>query len=205
MLIKRYLLSSFLLSSLLMVSSQLYAIEPGMYVGLDILDGSIDAEDVISDNGVTFSPDGDSVTGGGLILGFASSQYFAIELGANYLNDIDLNATTSSDTGTREQYMGYFAAKPIIPIGPKFNLFARLGVGYMYIDYEFDQDSGSDYDTSNWDAYGAVGFSFTPTENFEIALAYNQMGDDDGDLSYGSLEFSYHMTTKRDSAGFLID
>jgi len=60
-----------------------------------------------------------SAIGGNLNAGYQFNRYFAAEVGYTYFGgDLDLS-------------MGNISAKGILPLNEKFNLFAKLGAGYM--------------------------------------------------------------------------
>jgi hypothetical protein len=198
-------ISSLLLA--LFVSNISFAVEPGFYMGMNALSGAANADDVTDkgNNSTTYEPDGNSLSGGGFIFGYTTSEHFSMELAADALTDVDYTTTSGSDTASRSQYIIYLAAKPMIPVTKKLNLFARLGLGYMRANIDFNASGGDNYSEGELSAYGALGLSYTPTPSLEISLGYNQLSNNEGDLQYGSLEFTHHFITARDQAGFLID
>ncbi|MFN3234541.1 MAG: outer membrane beta-barrel protein [Gammaproteobacteria bacterium] len=175
-----------------------FASGTGFFLGFNVDEASIDADDVTVD-GTTYSADSKETYGAGGNIGYNFSKYIGWEGGGFYFGNIDY-----TEGAEREQYFIYAAIKPMIQTNFGLLVFGRLGGGYyetnvtsLPTDEDVDQSTGAAI-------YGAgVGFNLTP--QFEIDLSANRISNSDAPVAFVMLDFSFHNIPVYTKSGFLVD
>jgi OOP family OmpA-OmpF porin len=150
-----------------LIAASAFAITPamaqdsGFYVGAGIGDFGVDVD------GFSGSDTGFKVFGG-----YQFMKYLGVEL--EYLD-----GGTVEDFGTEIDVSGFnLSGMGILPVGEKFNLFAKLGMIFWDADVSGGgSDSGEDF---SW----GIGAGYSFTDQFGMRLEYQgfEIEDADGDM-----------------------
>lgn len=170
-----------LLATTLLASAPAIAAEDGgFYVGAGAGSFGVDVSDV--EEGIAFNDDDTSFK---LFGGYNFNKYFGVEL--EYLDggtasesyDLGEGATLDIDIDTS----GFNASiVGMIPIGERFNLFAKLGMIFWDVDYSADFDGVIfDESDSGEDLSWGLGAGFDFTERFGARIEYQEFDVHDAD------------------------
>lgn len=185
---------AFVAGTLLAASPAMAADDTGFYIGAGFGETSVEVND-IEDFGLKFD---DSGTTWKILGGYQFMKYFGAEL--EYIDVGD------AEDSFREEEGPYFveadvtigvsgfnaSAVGILPLGEKFNVFAKLGFFMWDADYELDFDSNvPDFDEDLFNDKGTddgtdfswgIGAGYNFTENFGVRLEYQSFEITDTDL-----------------------
>lgn len=153
-------------------------------------------------------PGGKTMPNGGvagrLAIGYQFNPNLAVELG--YLQLPKLKATTPH---TPNYYAGLItlkqnaidvAAKGILPINDKFNLFGKIGVAYLTSDVDYlNEDTGNNNNNWGGDNFGiakhqwapeaGIGVSFNVTPNAFVDTSWTHIQPIGGKNKPGNIDF----------------
>jgi len=181
---------AFVTSALLVSAPAFAADDSGFYIGAGFGETSVEVNDIeglkFDDSGTTFK----------ILGGYQFMKYFGAEL--EYIDVGD------AEDSYREESEGLFAeldvtigvsgfnasAVGILPLGEKFNVFAKAGFFMWDADFELDLDTNvpdfedlSDKGTDDGTDFSwGIGAGYNFTENFGVRLEYQSFEITDTDL-----------------------
>lgn len=163
-----------LATAVLAASPAMAADDGGFYVGAGVGSFSLDVGDF-----------DDSDTGFKVLGGYGFNKYFGLEL--EYID-----GGTIEDSGVEVDVSGFVASlMGSYPVTEQFDVFAKVGMLFWDVDFDFFGDSGSE---SGEDFAWGVGAGYDFTDNFGARLeyqAFNLEDDIDGDMISASVVWKF--------------